>query len=116
IGPDSNNVTSSPTRTSPALLTSAGTILGTAAYMSPEQARGQLVDKRADVWAFGCVLFELLTGTAPFEGSTVSDVIANVLHTTPNWSALPVGAAPLRGILERCLAKEVRGRLRDIGD
>ena len=96
--------------------TSAGMILGTAAYMSPEQARGQPVDKRADIWAFGCVLYEMLTGTAPFDGGTVSDVIADVLKAAPNWSALPASAAPLRGILERCLAKDVGGRLRDIGD
>ena len=69
--------------------TDAGRVMGTAAYMGPEQARGQTVDRRTDVWAFGCVLFEMLTGQRAFEGATVSDTVANVLTRDPNWQALP---------------------------
>ncbi len=94
-----------------------GQVLGTAAYMSPEQARGQSVDKRADIWAFGCVLFEMLTGTLAFGGPTVSDIVVAVLEREPDWKALPAGVpANLRRLLERCLQKDVRRRLRDIGD
>jgi len=97
--------------------TSAGVILGTAAYMSPEQARGKRVDKRADVWAFGCVLFEMLTGTRAFVGETVSDTLAAVLRSDPDWDALP-GKTPLhiRRLLYRCLEKDPKRRLRDIGE
>jgi serine/threonine protein kinase len=101
--------------TTPAM-TEVGMVLGTAAYMSPEQARGQPVDKRTDVWAFGCVLFELLTGGPAFDGATATDVIARVLQTDPAWSELPPEAAALRRVLECCLEKDVRRRLRDIGD
>jgi serine/threonine-protein kinase len=97
-------------------MTQTGVILGTAAYMSPEQARGQPVDKRTDVWSFGCVLFELLTGHASFDGETASDVIAHVLQSAPDWSALPPDAAALQGVLRHCLEKDVNRRLRDIGD
>ena len=94
-----------------------GVILGTAAYMSPEQARGQTVDKRADVWAFGCVLYEMLTGRAAFAGDTVSDTIVRILERQPDWSALPADTPPaLRRVLARCLVKDARKRLRDIGD
>jgi Tol biopolymer transport system component len=94
-----------------------GVILGTAAYMSPEQARGQTVDKRADVWAFGCVLYEMLTGRAAFAGETVSDTIVQILERQPDWSALPSDTPPaLRRVLARCLVKDARKRLRDIGD
>ena len=94
-----------------------GVILGTAAYMSPEQARGQTVDKRADVWAFGCVLYEMLTGRAAFAGDTVSDTIVRILERQPDWSALPADTPPaLRRVLTRCLVKDARKRLRDIGD
>jgi serine/threonine protein kinase len=104
----------SPTFTSPAM-TAAGIILGTAAYMSPEQARGQPVDKRADIWAFGCVLYEMLTGKPPFDGHTITDVIAAVVKSEPDWGALH--APPrLRALITRCLQKEPRQRLRDIGD
>jgi hypothetical protein len=104
----------SPTITSPAM-TAAGIIMGTAAYMSPEQARGQYVDKRADIWAFGCVLYEMLTGRSPFQGATVTDVIAAVIKTEPDWQAL--NAPPhLRSLIARCLQKDPRQRLRDIGD
>jgi Tol biopolymer transport system component len=107
----------SPTITSPAM-TRAGIILGTAAYMSPEQARGAPVDRRTDVWAFGCVLFEMLAGRHVFGGtSTVSDAIAAVLKGEPDWNALPAHTPPhIRSLLKRCLEKDVRHRLRDIGD
>ena len=92
-------------------------ILGTAAYMSPEQARGKPVDKRADIWAFGCVVFEMLTGQRPFEGELISDVLASVLKTDPNWQALPVDTpAALQRLLRRCLEKDPRRRLQAIGE
>jgi serine/threonine protein kinase/WD40 repeat protein len=103
--------------TAPAAATRAGGVLGTAAYMSPEQARGQSVDKRADIWAFGCVLFEMLTGTPAFGGPTVSDTVAAVLEHEPNWTTLPASVpSNLRRLIERCLQKDARRRLRDIGD
>jgi eukaryotic-like serine/threonine-protein kinase len=103
---------------SPTMLASMpGLILGTAAYMSPEQARGNVVDKRADIWAFGCVLFEMLTGKRAFAGDTVSDVVAAVLKSEPAWSALPAATpAAIRRLLRRCLTKEPRERLHDIAD
>ena len=95
----------------------AGVILGTAAYMSPEQARGHGVDKRGDIWAFGCVLYEMLTGRLTFPGDTVSDTIAKILEREPDWSALPSATpAAIQRVLRRCLAKDARHRLRDIGD
>jgi eukaryotic-like serine/threonine-protein kinase len=106
----------SPTITSPAM-TAAGVILGTAAYMSPEQARGQVVDRRADVWAFGCVLFEMLTGRRVFDGSSVVDAIGAALHKDPEWHLLPKTTPPaVRATLERCLQKDPRQRARDLGD
>jgi serine/threonine-protein kinase len=97
--------------------TEAGVILGTAAYMSPEQARGKPVDKRTDVWSFGVLLYECLTGRPLFRGETVSDLIAKILEREPDWSALPPGTPPrLRDLLRRCLRKDPRERLRDIGD
>ena len=103
--------------TTPAGLTQPGIILGTAAYMSPEQARGKPVDKRTDVWAFGCVLYEMLTGRTAFPGETLSDTIVAILERSPDWSALPSGMPPLVSrLLRRCLEKDVRKRLRDIGD
>ncbi len=105
----------SPTITS--LGTVAGVILGTAAYMSPEQARGRSVDKRADIWAFGCVLYEMLAGKLAFAGETVSDTMAAVLTREPDWSALPPNVPPrVRELIERCLRKDPKERLRDIGD
>jgi len=101
----------SPTQTISA--TRAGVILGTAAYMSPEQARGAPLDKRADIWAFGCVLYEMLTGRQAFQGETISDILAAVLKEEPDWSAIPPKAQPL---LRRCLVKDPKQRLRDIGD
>ena len=94
-----------------------GVILGTAAYMAPEQARGKVVDKRVDIWAFGCVLFEMLTGKRVFAGDTLSDVVAAILKTEPEWSALPAAApAAIRRLLHRCLAKDPGERLHDIAD
>ena len=87
-------VSQSPTITSPAMLTGIGVILGTAAYMSPEQAKGRPADRRSDIWAFGCVLYEMLTGKRAFEGEDVSDTLANVLKSAPNWNALPPGTPP----------------------
>ena len=74
----------------------AGVILGTAAYMSPEQAKGRAADKRSDVWAFGCVLYEMLTGRRPFEGEDVADTLAAVLKSEPDWNALPAGRSAAR--------------------
>ena len=94
-----------------------GAVIGTAAYMSPEQARGLPVDKRTDIWAFGCVLYEMLAGRVTFAGDTVSDSIAKILEREPDWSALPAATpAPIRRLLLRCLAKDPKQRLRDIGD
>jgi eukaryotic-like serine/threonine-protein kinase len=107
----------SPTFTSPAALTIGGMILGTAAYMAPEQARGKVVDKRADIWAFGVVLYEMLTGKTAFAGDTVSDVLAAVLTREPDWTALPATTpASISRLLSRCLEKDPKRRLRDIGD
>jgi serine/threonine protein kinase len=112
----SSSLSMSPTITTPAM-TQAGMILGTAAYMSPEQAKGRAADKRSDVWAFGCVLYEILTGTRAFQGDDVSDTLAAVLRGEPEWSALPAEVPPaIRALVERCLAKDRKQRMRDIGD
>lgn len=97
--------------------TRAGVVLGTFAYMSPEQARGQDVDKRTDIWAFGCLVYEMISGHSPFAGGTVSDTIAAILHREPDWTRLPGGTphAVLR-LIRRCLQKDASERLRDIGD
>jgi eukaryotic-like serine/threonine-protein kinase len=96
---------------------SAGKILGTAAYMSPEQARGKAIDKRTDIWAFGCVLYEAVAGRRAFDGATASDSLAAVLGKEPDWTALPTKTPePLRNLLRRCLQKDSQKRLRDIGD
>ncbi len=106
---------SSPTLTLSA--TRAGMILGTAAYMSPEQARGIAADKRADIWAFGVVLYEMLAGKQMFASESVSDTLASVLKTDPDWSALPAGTPPsIRRLLRRCLERDRRRRLHDIAD
>ena len=106
----------SPTITSPAQ-TRTGVILGTAAYMSPEQARGKTVDKRTDIWAFGAVLFEMLTGRRAFAGDDASDVLASVLAKEPDWARLPATLSPALGTyLRRCLHKDPRQRIHDIGD
>jgi serine/threonine protein kinase len=107
----------SPTITSPAMMTGVGMILGTAAYMSPEQARGKTVDKRTDIWAFGAVLFEMLTGSPAFDGETVTDVLGAIVHTEPDWNKLSPGFAPsIVRVLRRCLVKDPRHRLHDIAD
>jgi eukaryotic-like serine/threonine-protein kinase len=97
--------------------TGPGVILGTAAYMSPEQAKGRLADRTSDIWAFGCVLYEMLTGRAAFEGETASEILAGVMKTEPEWHLLPVEApASIRRLLRRCLQKDRRARLQHIGD
>ncbi len=121
LAPDSSSaaaggLSQSPTITSPAM-SRAGVILGTAAYMSPEQARGDVADRRSDVWAFGCVLFEMLTGRRAFVGETVADTLAAVLRAEPEWRRLPSNLHPrLRLLLERCLEKKARDRYQGIGD
>jgi tetratricopeptide (TPR) repeat protein len=103
--------------TLPGSPTHAGVILGTPAYMSPEQARGRPVDKRTDIWAFGCVLYEMLTGRMAFGAPTTSDVIAGILDRDPNWDVLPKSTPHgVRHLLRRCLEKDAQQRLRDIGD
>ncbi len=105
----------SPTLTGAA--TRAGVIMGTAAYMGPEQAKGKKADRRADVWAFGVVLYEMLTGKRPFLGEDISDTLAAVLRSEPEWDALPADLSPtLRTYLTRCLEKDPKRRVRDIGD
>ena len=110
------DLTASPTITTPAM-TQAGMILGTAAYMSPEQARGKIVDKRADIWAFGAVLFEMLTGTRAFPGEDLTDTLAAVVRAEPDWGALPAALPSALGTyLRRCLQKDPRQRVQAIGD
>ncbi len=112
---EEGELANSPTIT--AAMTLAGTILGTAAYMSPEQARGKEVDRRADIWAFGVMLHEMLTGQMLFEGETISDTLAGVLKTEPDLEALPPDTpVALRWLIERCLQKQPSARLRDIGE
>ena len=97
-------------------MTGMGVILGTAAYMSPEQAKGRAVDKRSDIWAFGCVLYEMLTGRRAFPGDDVSDTLAGILRDDPDWNTLPASTpATVRRLLRRCLDKDRRERLPDIG-
>jgi Tol biopolymer transport system component len=110
-----SKVSDSPTIT--AAHTRPGVVLGTAAYMSPEQARGKPVDKRTDIWSFGCVLYECLTGTSPFIGETISDIIARIVERDPDLAALPARTPPrVRELLRHCLEKNAKRRLRDIGD
>jgi serine/threonine-protein kinase len=110
---DAPGLTASPTLSLAA--TQAGMILGTAAYMAPEQAKGKPVDKRSDVWAFGCVLYEMLTGRRAFEGEDISDTLANVLKIDPDWQALPAEVpTAIRALLRRCLDKDRRTRVADI--
>src|SRR5688500_17855047 len=104
---------------SPTLIkgTQAGVILGTAAYMSPEQAKGKVVDKRSDIWAFGCVLFEMLTGNQAFIGDSLTETLAAVVRADPDWNSLPKEAPrEIRRLLVRSLNKDPRQRLRDIGE
>jgi serine/threonine protein kinase len=104
-----------PTITSPAMMTAAGIILGTAAYMSPEQVKGSPADRRSDVWAFGCVLYEMLSGFRAFAGDDVADTLAGVLRGEPRWEGLPPDVPdPVRRLLRRCLEKDRRRRLPDI--
>ena len=100
-----------------AVATRAGVLLGTAAYMSPEQARGKRLDRRADIWSFGCVLYEMLTGHNPFDGETTSDILACVIRAEPDWPAVPSSVpARIRELLRSCLQKDPRHRLQAIGD
>jgi eukaryotic-like serine/threonine-protein kinase len=109
------DATASPTITSPAMMTSVGTLLGTAAYMSPEQAKGRSADKRSDVWAFGAVLFEMLTGRRPFGGTEVYEVLASVLAREPDWTLLPPRLSPaVATYLKRCLHKDPKQRIADM--
>jgi eukaryotic-like serine/threonine-protein kinase len=106
----------SPTVTSPAL-TELGVILGTAGYMSPEQAKGKAVDRRADIWAFGVVLFEMLAGRSLYRGETVTETIAHVITQPPDWSLLPASTpGGVRRLLRRCLEKDPRSRMQSAGD
>jgi len=105
----------SPTITSPAMLTGLGIVLGTAAYMAPEQAKGREADKRSDIWAFGCVLYEMLAGRRPFDGEDITDVLGAVVRLEPAWEALPADVpAPVRTLLKQCLVKDRRRRVGDI--
>jgi len=107
------SLTHSPTIMMP---TVDGVLLGTVPYMSPEQARGKAVDKRTDIWAFGCVLYEMLAGRRAFTGETTTDVLARLVEREPDWAALPGAPAPILKLLKRCLEKDPKRRLRDIGD
>jgi serine/threonine-protein kinase len=114
---ESANLTQSPTITSPAMMTGVGVLLGTAAYMSPEQARARPVDKRADIWAFGCVLYEMLTGQRAFGGEDVTDTLAAVVRAEPAWDAVSVSVPPIvMAFLRQSLRKNARQRLHDIAD
>jgi len=109
------DISSSPTLTH--MATQAGIILGTAAYMAPEQAKGKSVDRRADIWAFGCVLYEMLNGRKPFDGETVTDILAAVVKEEPDWAALPPNTpTTIRNLLARCLKKDPRRRLQAVGE
>ncbi len=111
----SSDPSSSPTFTGAHTL--AGMIQGTAAYMSPEQAKGRIVDRRTDIWAFGCVLYEMLTGTPAFDGETITDTLAAIVRAEPDWSRLPQETPPkLRELLQRCLRKDPKQRLQSMGD
>ncbi len=108
---------SGPSMTVTSAGTAVGMILGTAAYMSPEQARGKAIDRRTDVWAFGCLLYEMLTGSPAFTGETVTDVLAAIVHQEPDYARLPPEARPrLERLLRRCLVKDLRERASDLGD
>jgi serine/threonine-protein kinase len=111
----SPSLTNSPTITSPALMTGVGTLLGTAAYMSPEQAKGRPADKRSDVWAFGCVLYEMLTGTRAFKGDELTETLAEIIRGEPDWSRLPSSLpSSLVVVIRRCLEKDRSKRIADI--
>src|SRR5436190_17024144 len=111
------NPSMSPTVSTPAMMTRIGVIVGTAAYMAPEQARGKLVDRRADIWSFGVIVYEMLTGRRAFTGDDISETLASVLKDTPSLDALPAATpAALRRLVGRCLQRDVKMRLRDIGE
>ena len=113
-GTAGSDLTHSPTMMAPTL---GGVLLGTAPYMSPEQARGKAVDKRTDIWAFGCVLYEMLTGRRAFRGETTTDVLSAIIDREPDWDALPAATpSHVRRLLRRCLVKNPKRRLRDVGD
>ena len=115
VGRVKNDPLNSPTITSPAM-TRAGVIMGTAAYMSPEQAKGRLADRRSDVWAFGCVLYEMLSGVSPFAAGDIAETLAAVLRQDVDWTKLPAGTPPaIHRLLRRCLVRDARMRLPDIG-
>ena len=115
-GAHAADVTASPTITSPLMMSGVGVLLGTAAYMSPEQAKGREADKRSDIWAFGVVLYEMLTGTRAFDGEDMTDVLGAVTRLEPNWKALLASdvPSPVRTLLESCLVKDRRRRVADI--
>jgi len=113
--PGQVDISSSPTISR--MATQAGIILGTAAYMSPEQAKGKAVDRRADIWAFGCVLFEMLAGRRPFDGETITDILAAVVMKEPDWTTLPATTPPgVVRLLRRCMTKDPRARLQSVGE
>ena len=113
----SSSMSMSPTLTTPAMMTGAGMILGTAAYMSPEQAKGRAVDRRCDIWAFGAVLFEMVTGTRAFGGDDVQDTFVAIMRDEPDWARLPASLPPaLTTFLKRCLQKDARQRVQAMGD
>jgi eukaryotic-like serine/threonine-protein kinase len=117
VAAGSTDATASPTITSPAVMTGAGVLLGTATYMAPEQAKGRAADKRSDIWAFGCVLFEMLAGRRIFQGDDVTDVLVAVLSKEPDWTALPAATPPaIHRVLRRSLQRDRRRRLADIAD
>jgi serine/threonine protein kinase/Tol biopolymer transport system component len=114
---DSASMDPSNSPTLSVMATQMGIILGTAAYMAPEQAKGKQVDRRADIWAFGCVLYEMLTGKKPFEGETISDILASVIKSEPDWAQLPEATPPsMQRLVRRCLQKDPKQRLQAIGD
>jgi serine/threonine protein kinase len=114
-GGASSSVSMSPTLTTPAMMTGVGMILGTAAYMAPEQAKGREADKRCDVWAFGCVVYEMLTAKRAFEGEDITDTIASIMRGEPDWTALPADTpANARLLLESCLTKDRKHRAADV--
>ena len=111
------NLSQLPTRSLDAAATEIGVVMGTAAYMSPEQARGRAVDKRADIWSFGCVLYEMLSGRRPFDGEDMSKTLARVIERQPDWDALPDSTSPsLMRVVRRCLQKDPKNRMHDIAD